>query len=252
MSILLSLDSSTLNTDSTSDFTVGYNTPINLGKERWELSLVKANLWYSWYNISQAKGNNIIRYTGGAVSPTDVVIPDGQYTIDQINSYLHDQMDIAGDYITISGNKVYGVSLEPNYSTLRTKISLDTGYSLDLSVGTLYLLLGGDPVNITTSGDLSYVANINDSINSLVIHCSLVTGLNSYNNSNRSDVIYTFVPSNAPGTNIDISPVQKIYLPVNVVNNQITEIRMRITDNLGRPIDLNGEPVTYLLHMRLI
>ena len=48
---------------------------------------------------------------------------------------------------------------------------------------------------------------------------------------------------------ISRTPTNPIYLPINTQNN-ITSITMRVTDNLNRDLDLRGEPVNYLLHLR--
>lgn len=254
MSILLILDSSSLSVSDTGDFNVQYQPPIKLSdsldQEQWELALIKANLWYSWYNISASKGNNTFRYNNGVSWSGTITIPDGQYTIGQINSYLHDVMKANGDYTVVSGVDTFDIEIEPNYSTLRVKLTFTNSYQLDLSLSDLYLLLGGESTTYSTDGDLPNVANINDGINNLAIHCNIISGLRTYENAKRSDVIYTFVPDSVPGTNIDVNPVNKIYLPINVRNNQIENVNMRITDNSGNPIDFNGEPVSYLLHAR--
>lgn len=251
--MLLVIDSSTAtNAQNTEDFVIDYRNPIKLPANNYELALVKANLWYSWYNVSAAKGNNILRYNNGTITQPDIVIPDGQYTIDQINTVLQAAMLDNGDFTVGPSGNLFDIKIEPNYSTLRVKLTLTGGYELDLSAGRLYLLLGGDPINYTASGDLPEVANINDDINSLSIRCDIVSGMASYSNSDRSDIIYTFVPQSIPGTNIDVFPSERIYLPININDRLIKEIRMRITDNLGRSVVLNGEPVSYLLHLRPI
>jgi len=251
MSFLINLDSTGVNliNESSHDYTVNFNPPIQLiGK--WEMALIKANLWYSWYNISSENNNNNLRYFNGLVY-RDTIIPDGQYTISQLNNYLHQVMDGFGDYtIGGSGQKIYDIEMVANLSTIRVNLTLTNSYTLDLSTDDLYLLLGFDSAIITTSGDAPYVANINNNINTIEIHNSLVRG--SYSNNNRSDTLYTFVPSSVPGTNIDIDPVSKIYIPIDSNLDSISSIRSYLLDNTGRPVNLNGEPATYLLHFRAI
>jgi len=57
--------------------------------------------------------------------------------------------------------------------------------------------------------------------------------------SSKSDVIYTFVPTNQPGNQIDKEPINRIWLPVNC--SCIRNIEISITDQNNNLIDFNGE-----------
>lgn len=253
MSIKLTLSSNTVVNQDSQDFVIKFISPINLNDGQYEMALTNLNLWYSWYNISAEKGNNILRYYNGTIWRPDIVIPDGQYTLSQLNSFLHETMKDNGDFtISGSGQEVYDIIIEANLSTIRTKVTVTNGYQLDVSQSLIYLLFGCDPVIITVSGDCPYVANINDSINNLVVHSDAVDGRSSYSNSNKSDILLTFVPTTSPGTNINKEPQNLVYLPLSLDDGQLSEIRMYITDDLDRIINLNGEPVTYSIHIRKI
>ena len=92
----------------------------------------------------------------------------------------------------------------------------------------------------------TYKADITRGVDRVLIHCSIVGG--SYENSFESDVIYSFVPNVSPGSILDIQPFHPIYLPLK--DNVIRKIRVRITDQNDRLIDLNGQHVDYLLNIR--
>ncbi len=79
----------------------------------------------------------------------------------------------------------------------------------------------------------------------VLIHCSIVGG--TYENTFESDVIYSFVPNVAPGSILDIQPFHPIYLPLEEIT--IRKIRMRVTDQNDRYIDLNGQNLDYLLNI---
>ena len=135
MSFLVKLDSTTatLLNETSDNFTVDFNPPINLVGS-WEMGLIKANLWYSWYNISAEKNNNLMRYYNGSIYQ-NIVIPDGQYTITQLSNQIQSIMKTNGDF-TVSGSGVdlFDIILEPNFSTLRVKVTVTSGYTLDLSL----------------------------------------------------------------------------------------------------------------------
>jgi hypothetical protein len=150
--------------------------------------------------------------------------------------------------MTNQGDTV-SVVVDPNYSTLKTKITLLNGYTIDFTTSDFSLLLGWNKLvyNFVGSQEGQNPANINRDINSLLIRCDIITG--SYKNGTLSDTMLSFVPNVPPGSNIEIEPNHLIYLPLNVPSN-IYRIRMYVTDNLGREVNLNGEPTTYLLHLR--
>jgi hypothetical protein len=90
---------------------------------------------------------------------------------------------------------------------------------------------GKYPISITKGNDR------------VLIHCSLVE--NYYLNNVKSDVIYSFVPETPPGSLITINPNPPIYLPVRE-KRLIQSIRMQITDQENRLLELNNEPVTFI------
>lgn len=247
----LVLDSTQAGATDTSDFTVEFSPPIDLRDGNWELALNKLSCWYSWYNISAAQGNNTMRYNN-SVGWNNVVIPDGQYSIGDINDYLHSVMKANGDY-TLSGTvEIYDIEITPNYATNKVHLEFTNSYQLDLSVSDIYLLMGSASAIYSVSGDLPNNANITNDIDNLWARCSIVVGGGSYLNSITDDIIYTFVPESPPNSNINIIPLQLIYMPIAQANNLVRKMRLYITDNLGRPIDFNGEPITWSLTMRRV
>lgn len=251
-SILLNLDSSTMPAGTrTDDFRVTFSQPIQLpGEGGWEIALLSAKLWYSWYNISTENGNNLMRYsTDGGATWKPVLFPDGQYEITAIDDYLHSVMKSNGDFfIDGGGNDAFNINITPNYATIRTDVEIVSlsNYQLDLASSLIYLLLGFGPVIVTATAEGSDIANINNDVNAVNIICDIVTG--AYTNGTAGNVLWSFVPKTAPGTNIDIDIVNPVYIPLASI--RVQSIGMRIVDNLGRRLNLNGQPVSYLLAIR--
>jgi len=245
---LLTLDSSSLSNQLGHDFTVTFPNPINV-REGYELALIKSNLWYSFYNVSSTFNNNVIIYTNDTLDVRTVTFPNGNYTIIQLNSYLHSVMKNNNDYTVISGIDTFNINFTPNYSTIKVTIELTNTYSLDLTQSKFNELLGWNQgiYNFTGYQDGQNTADITRGINSILIHCDIIN--QSYQNSISSDVLYSFVPNQPVGSNIEVEPTHLIYLPIRY-NDLVHKIRMYITDQLNRPIDFNGEPITYLLHIR--
>ncbi len=247
---------SNLTTQRSDNFTIRFDNPIQLidpdtvdaSPTQWYVALNKLHCWYSWHNIAAEKGNNLMKYNNGVVD-RNLVIPDGQYQIFQINQVLEDFMKSVGDFtVTPSGNE-YHIIMTPNFSTGKVRFVITNGFSLDLTVGSLHELLGFNPQVLPVGifeGEVK--ANINDSINTLYVKTDVTESSASWTNDKNEQALLTFVPNSGPGTNIEIIPIVPMYQPVSVVTNQLKRINMQITDNSGRPINFNGEPVSYALH----
>ena len=76
------------------NFSVNYTPPIELDYDKhYEIGMESCYLWYSWYNISSALGNNIFVYHNGRAKAS-ITIPDGSYNIDDLNTVVKSLIDI--------------------------------------------------------------------------------------------------------------------------------------------------------------
>jgi len=233
------------------NFSIYYSPPIQLDIDKqYEVGLDNAYLWYSWYNISDSLNNNRFKYYNGKAW-TVFTLPNGSYKIDDLNikiKRLIDRMEKTEDAEEKASDNIL---LRANYNTLKEEIVIKGGYKVDfraLDSGNLHLLLGFKPERLGKNGTYSgdFPVNITH-VNAVYIHCSLVES--SYENSERSAVIYSFSPSVAPGYQISIKPNSINYLLISRISN-ISVIRMRITDQNGIDLPLNNEAVTYALRIR--
>lgn len=219
--------------DRPEDFEVYFTDPIPLGGYNYEVALLGFNIWFSWHNISHEYMNNVLKFYNGTNWQT-IVLPNGFYTIELINYFLK----------SIENKVVFDV----NEITSRCILKLKPGYKIDFSEGKLNEILGFEAKIIDkTDTEGKFPINITNGIDRILIHCSLVE--KSYLRNVKSDVIYSFVPETPPSSLITINPNPPIYLPVRE-NKLIHTIRMQITDQRNRPLNLNNEPVTYMLYLR--
>ncbi len=242
MTILLKLDGKS-SQGKMQDFTVPFqNFELDRSTD-YEIAMIRAQIWYSWHNITAGKGNNILSISMDSGSTwNQITIPNGMWSISLLNEFIKTEViELGGDEDMLD--------IVGNLATLKVDIELGANYQIDLSQGSLHLLLGFTPAIYTTSTSGTLPVDITAGINSILIHCSLATG--SYINSNQSDIIYSFSPDVGPGNLLDIHPTTPIYLPLST-NNQITNINMRVTDQNNNLIDLNDENVSYLLHIRKV
>ena len=77
------------------------------------------------------------------------------------------------------------------------------------------------------------------------IHCNVISG--DKDNGNNTDILYTFTLTEPPGYLIKIIPANILYQ--NVTKDRIEYIEFHIKDEHGRPIDFNGDVLSFTLHL---
>lgn len=246
-SILLNLSSdSRLASETTDNFTVNFSPSVPI-PGNWTVALQSASLWYSWFNISPDYNNQTFRYYNGSVWK-NITITSGLYGLPDINTFIQAQMKANGDY-TAGSPDVFYITLSPDYNTFKCLITVSGGYQVDLTVGNLYLLLGFNPIVVTTSQEGVNNVNITNGVDKVLIHVDCVTG--SYTGTTTSDVIYGFSPNVQPSSLIEIVPYQLVSLPVNK-SGYLNYLRVYVTDQQNRRLNLNGETVSLSLILKRI
>ena len=225
------------------DFTSSFNPPLQLDiKKSYEISLINAQIWYSWHNVT--RNNNKFFYSPNGVSPRLLRIPPGSYNIEDINNEIKHLIEKEGDDKS-------SITITPNYNTLRSRIELKNNYVIDFRIpNSISDLLGFNSRFLGRNGihDSQNIVNITN-INSLQIHCSLIDG--SYINGVSTDLLYTISPNVPPGYLIQVEPKQNVYVPIKNIS-QIDSIRFSIKDQDNNFVDMNNERVTYFVHLREI
>ena len=91
---------------------IGGNFTIN---EHAEIAISNITMPYSWYNISTFYNNNTFQFTwtvGTTLTTYTVVLPNGFYTVNDINYYLQQYCITNGFYlINASGQYVYYLTI---------------------------------------------------------------------------------------------------------------------------------------------
>ena len=227
INLLVSGNTDTINTT--------YNPPIILDlKQKYEIALTSLDTYYSFPNIDNSNDTFKYQKTGGEWKP--VKIPTGCYEITAINEEIQKKIGIK-DVITIKAN----------LNTLKCMLFIKSGYVVDFNVAnSLATVLGFNKIQYQAGNHSSeHIVNILR-INSILINLDIVT--NSYIKGIMSPVIYNFFPNVSPGVKIVSIPKNLVYLPVTV--NTIYCMKVWLTDQDNRPLDLQGEEVTIRFHLR--
>ena len=154
--------------------------------------------------------------------------------------------------VKAKGHDPDNISITPNYNTLKSRITLAGNYKVDLrdksSSGNLRSVLGFNSKLLSKNGDhdSDRPVNITD-INSVAIRCNLIDS--SYINGSLTDIVHSFSPTVPPGYLMNVQPRNLIYLPINK-QSMISQMTIRITDQSGNEINLNGERTTFYISLR--
>jgi len=91
------------------------------------IAFASCAIYYSWFNITSAQGNNTFSYNwvSGAITTTyTIVIPDGLYEVATINQYLQFEMINNGHYLVNgAGANVYYAEFIVNASRYAVQIN---------------------------------------------------------------------------------------------------------------------------------
>ena len=242
MSFILTLNSTNVsNTNTNTTFTYKFINGSFTCKD-YEMCISSITLPYSFFNVSSYYNNktfSLIFPTAATTITYSITLPDGFYTITDINSYIQQQCVLNGAYlIDSSGNYVYfikmvydstyyaiqllyysvptsiGTYTRPSsglYSTVGTGLPT-TAYTPQLvlaSTGSIRTIMGFEagtyPSSPVTASNnvLSTLTPIGSNVNSILIQCSLV----SNRCANPTDIIDSMPINDVSfGSNITYEP----------------------------------------------
>ena len=206
-----------------------------------EMAVSSLAIPYSWFNITSAYNNNKISISFPYLATTttlSITLPDGFYSVSDINNYIALKCVDAGLYlINSTGSYVYyfQVSTNATYYTNTVVLSLvptalPTGYSLPptgfwsgsgnglpttaatpsftlASSGSINTILGfktGTYASTTSSQSINgTITPVGSTVNALVIRCNLLTN----NIAMPSDILDTVpITSTSFGSNLTYNP----------------------------------------------
>jgi hypothetical protein len=242
-----------------------------------EIALGTLQLYYSWFNITSAYRNNQYSYTWIDGTTVNVTMPDGNYSVIELNAYLENIMVQNNHYLinTTTGDFVYYLQLQVNATYYAVQLNsypvpsaLPTGYALPAGATWVLPAVASTPqftvlangfrdiigfnagtypavVQSTTYSILSVIAPQVNPVSSLQINCSIAT--NPY--SSQSRVIYsTGIPDTIFGGQINISTPE--YAFTRLVDGTYNLFEISITDQNNRPIVFQDPQISLMLIIR--
>ena len=221
------------------DFTVRFSPSLELDKNRdYYLALNSITMAYSWYNVSSDYNNNTLKYSqdSGKTWHT-ITLPNGNFSYNELNSYI--QSEIASN-----GHTKDGISIKFVSSLFKVLVTMKSGFQLDLKTGDFGKLIGFEKKIYTASQYSPNLPDITRSVDNVFIHTNIIS--DSVVSSNQSDVVYRFSVDNLPlSYPFHIEPRRALFNKINT--NSIKDLRIYITDEFNRPLNLNNIPISLIL-----
>ena len=236
------------NTCRCTDFTTNLLTPIKLEPyKKYEAALLSVNLYNSIPNITEE--NNIFKYSIDNGSTWKIIsLHKGSYELQAINDEIQRKMIQNGDFDT-TNSEAY-ITISAHISELKSIIHISNeAYLVDFNTeNSIGLVLGFRSLRIGYGYNKSQDIVDITKVNLVLVNTDIISG--SYVNGCESPAIYSFDPNKvSPGYKIDERPNPSlIYYPVN--KNSIDNIRVWLTDQDNKSIDLRGERVTVKIHIK--
>ena len=229
-----------------------------------KVSVGNISLYYSWFNITELNNNNTFSFSwdNGLITQYDIVIDDGFYDIEALNSYLQDfciennlyLINDVGDYVYylefVTNSTYYAIQ----FNSYPIPISLPSGWSEPAGWGG-YPSPTATPLLIVNSGDvfgdiIGFNAGIYPSVaqttnysklsdytpqvsivQSLILTCSLLN--NRYSIPNTA--LYSFSPAQVSfGSLIVSEPTEHEY--IDIQDGLYPQFEVEILDQSFNPV----------------
>lgn len=257
-----------------------YNFPYSVDLTDHEIALGHISLYYSWYSISSALNNNTfsINFPSGASNTQyDIIIPDGTYSVEQLNNFLEYFMFNNNLYIqnNTTNEITYYIKIIENETAYKLQLlsypvptSLPAGFTNGggivfptTSRQPQLIVPNTDFVNLigfsagtypptqnasiyTANGDL--IPQISGGIQSVIVNCSVVNNKYSYTNSQSIHVLTA--AGVKYGSIIESEPAEYNYIPCST--SSTSNIVVSFMDNYNRPLAINDPNLTIKLLLR--
>lgn len=245
-----------------------------------EVCLSSLYIYYSWYNITALFANQTLSYTWHDDAVHSITIPEGFYTVGQINEYIEFEMFSNGHYLLDgNGDPVYYINLVINtvyYGITLTvtpvPTSLPSGYTnpasmtfpgalktplfnipayTDNSTKGFGILIGFTNASYpSTSQTTTYQVNnsvvpVIHPVNSVICTCNIADNSRF---TTQSNILKQFTPTSTVGTQLIIEPVN--FMWYHVINGIYDKIVISFFDQEYRPLQILDDNIQVELQLR--
>ena len=219
------------------DFTTNFEPAIILDEgERYVASLINLETLHSFPNVETGINDTFKFSEDRGVTWRTVQFREGSYSLDNLAGVIRHATgdaalslvpDVASGVVEM---RVNGLDLWVDFKDDATSVGPMLGF--DAVVYAAGLHTSSKPVRIVK-------------VNSILVNCDIVG--NSYVDGRPQATLYSFYPAVEHGCKIVETPFSPVWLPV--VKSHIYTVRVWLTDESNRPLNLRGEKITLRLNI---
>ena len=200
-----------------------------------ELAVDRVSMTYFWHNVNSEYGNETIKYSkDNGSSWKTITFVDGMYSYDDLSDYIN---EVISDNDDQPSNNRVSIKIYFVLSSYRVVVELGNQWQLDMRNSTFGDLIGFEPQILTKTSYSTKLSNITNGVDTILINCDIVT--DSITDGRYSNTIAMIPTDNLTRSYpFTFEPRRALFSPIS--KTILSELRVNLTDSLGRPIDLNS------------
>ena len=198
-----------------------------------KLGLIRLSVYNSVLNVNRRNNQFIYDIKGETWSDTRIlaIIP-GAYELFEIAELIKEETNS-------------NVIIESDKNTMKSLMEVKQGainFDIEISIAPL---LGFRKIVYEQGKYTSQKIVDIMGFSTISIPCNVISGVED--NGSNTDILYTFTLTEPPGYLINIIATNILYQ--NITKDRIEYIEFHIKDEHGRPIDFNGDVLSFTLHL---
>ena len=198
---------------------------LNLKNPKKIIALVNLIIYYTWKNIESEYNNNKFKISASTWNET-FDLPDGSYTIDDIQDYFE---FIIKKHETLTDKP--SIKIYSNKIKNRLVFKIKNGYKLELLTPETMKLLGSTKNLVDKDKNSENVTKL-EIVEVVLVHCNVVK--NDYQHASK--VLFSFVTNKQFGQLLNISP--HVFTMMNTVNTEFPSVEVWFTDQSSKALEI--------------
>ena len=198
-----------------------------------KLGLIRLSVHNSVFNVNRRSNQFLYDTQGETWSDTRILaVIQGAYELIEIAEIIREENN---------GN----VIIEPDKNTMKSLMEIKQG-AINIDIENSIAPLMGFRKIVYEQGKYTSQKIVDImGFSTTNIHCNVISGVKD--NGNNTDILKIFTLTEPPGYLINIIPTNILYQ--NVTKDRIEYIEFHIKDEHGRPIDFNGDVLSFTLRL---
>lgn len=257
MSFPLVINSTHRVSNNTYTVSLASNTDLN----KYDVAIGNGFVYYSWYNISAAQGNNsfqLVIPNSGTTTTVTYTIPDGSYNISTLNTWLEQQLESDHYYLRYAGDasnvttgairqpNIYPCKFQVNPATYSIQfISLGLPRTADLVAPTFNgYVSGGFTLPTSANKSAQLIVSSSNTFGAIIGYAAGTFGSGTVTTGSSAIIESTLIPNVNPISSVEM----RLSCVSNIIsqNSQLLHVFTNKDARLGEIIDISPVELSFI------